>query len=397
MNAPKALCENTMYKYYDFSDLPQNNKIIAEYLWIDGSGQEVRSKSRTLDKKITKLDQLPEWNFDGSSTNQATTANSEVIMKPVAFYPDPFRRGDNILVMCETFVWSDAGFKELKPANSNFRHFATQVFDKCKDEHPWYGIEQEYTLFNRINTGSRWPIGWPSGGFPGPQGPYYCSVGATNCFGRAIMEAHYKACLYAGLKISGTNAEVMPGQWEFQIGPSEGIDIGDHLWVARYLLGRVAEDFNISISIDPKPVKGDWNGAGGHTNFSTEAMRNEGGIKVIYEAIEKLSKRHKEHIRLYGEGNEQRLTGKHETSSIDDFSSAIGHRGASIRIPTNTGATGKGYFEDRRPASNLDPYLVAAMIADTVCLNGTSFVGGVNHFNTFIDLKKGMDFAGRFH
>jgi len=379
------------------SDLPQGEIVIAEYIWIDGSGVEVRSKCMTLEKKVTTIDQLPEWSYDGSSTFQAPTSNSEVILKPIAFFPDPFRRGDNVLVLCETFVWTDKDFTDLKPANTNFRHFAKEVFEQCKDQHPWCGLEQEYTLFNRMNTGSRWPLGWPSGGFPGPQGPYYCSIGAMNCFGRVIMEDHYKACIYAGIKISGTNPEVMPGQWEFQIGPSECLVAADHLWVARYILGRVAESYNISVSIDPKPVSGDWNGAGGHTNFSTNATRGEGGIKFIYEAIEKLSKKHKEHIKHYGEGNDQRLTGKHETSSIEDFSSGVADRSVSVRINSSTKSKGKGYFEDRRPASSFDPYLVEALIADTVCLDGTKFNEGIEHYKKFLEWKKGVDYGGVFH
>jgi len=305
-------------------------------------------------------------------------------------FPDPFRRGDNIIVMCETFVWADKEFKELKPANTNFRHFAKKIFDASEGEHPWFGIEQEYTLFSRVNTNSRWPLGWPAGAFPGPQGPYYCSVGASNCFGRAIMEAHLKCCLFAGLRISGTNAEVMPGQWEFQIGPSEGIEAGDHMWVARYLLHRVTENFNVTCSFEPKPVKGNWNGSGGHTNFSTQAMREEGGIKVINEAIEKLSKRHEDHIIVYGEDNDQRLTGRHETSSIHDFSSGVGHRGASIRIPTSTNTQGKGYLEDRRPASNLDPYLVSSIMVDTICHDGKMFKDCMEHYKTYRSWKEGQ-------
>merc|ERR1712084_133448 len=201
-------------------------------------------------------------------------------------------------------------------------------------EKPWFGIEQEYTLFEKDG---RTPLGWPSGGYPGPQGPYYCSAGTDCSFGRSVMEAHYEACLYAGIEISGTNAEVMPGQWEYQIGPCVGIDSGDHLWMSRYLMIRVCEAHSVNVTFDPKPIPGDWNGAGCHTNYSTETMRNPAGYGEIIKAIEK-------------------------------FSYGVANRGASIRIPRQAEAEKCGYFEDRRPASNMDPYVVTSKIFKTTCL-----------------------------
>ena len=206
--------------------LDQKGKIIATYIWIDG-GMFCRAKSRTLDKKVSSVADLPEWNYDGSSCYQATTENSEIIMKPVAFYPDPFLGGDNILVLTETYMWEDTTYSKLIPSNTNFRHFAEPIFTQCEAEKPWYGIEQEYTLLESKNRFQTKPLGWPDSGFPGNQGPYYCSIGGNTAFGRAIADAHYKCCLYAGISISGTNAEVMPGQWEYQVGPVEGIAIGD--------------------------------------------------------------------------------------------------------------------------------------------------------------------------
>ncbi|KAF9682040.1 hypothetical protein SADUNF_Sadunf05G0066800 [Salix dunnii] len=331
-------------------------KIIAEYIWIGGSGMDLRSKARTLPGPVTDPAKLPKWNYDGSSTGQAPGDDSEVILYPQSIFKDPFRKGNNILVMCDAYT--PAG----EPIPTNKRFNAAQIFSDpvVAAEEPWYGIEQEYTLLQKdIN----WPLGWPVGGFPGPQGPYYCGVGADKSFGRDVVDAHYKACLYAGINISGINGEVMPGQWEFQVGPSVGISAGDEVWVARYILEacivtlRIAEIAGVVVSFDPKPIPGDWNGAGAHTNYSTKSMRNEGGIAVIKKAIEKLGLRHKEHIAAYGEGNERRLTGRHETADIHTFSWGVANRGASIRVGRDTEKEGKGYFEDRRPASNMDPYV----------------------------------------
>nr|VDC93864.1 unnamed protein product [Brassica oleracea] len=338
-------------------------QIIAEYIWIGGSGMDIRSKARTLPGPVSDPSKLPKWNYDGSSTGQASGDNSEIILYPQAIFRDPFRRGDNILVMCDAYT--PAG----DPIPTNKRHKAAKIFShpNVAKEVPWYGIEQEYTLMQK---GVNWPIGWPIGGFPGPQGPYYCGVGADKAIGRDIVDAHYKACLYAGIGISGVNGEVMPGQWEFQVGPVEGISSGDQVWVARYLLERITEISGVNVSFDPKPVpvSGDWNGAGAHCNYSTKTMRNDGGLAVIKKAIEKLQVKHKEHIAAYGEGNERRLTGKHETADINTFSWGVANRGASVRVGRDTEKEGKGYFEDRRPASNMDPYVVTSMIAETTIL-----------------------------
>ena len=250
------------------------------------------------------------------------------------------------------------------PLNTNHRSWAEKVFESAHDSIPWFGMEQEYFL---INHNTRKPLGFPETGDPPPQGPYYCGVGTV--YGRNIAEEHLKYCISAGIKISGINAEVAPGQWEFQIGPCVGIEAGDHLWMARYILNRVAEKYNVLVDYEPKPVKGDWNGSGCHTNYSTYNMRHgtdgKTGLEYINEAIEKLSTKHDEHIRVYGSGNDERMTGKHETSSYLEFTSGVANRGASVRIGNETVNEKKGYFEDRRPSSNCDPYLVTGKIFET--------------------------------
>eukprot|EP00762_Andalucia_godoyi_P005026 ANDGO_01481.mRNA.1 Glutamine synthetase root isozyme B len=331
----------------------------AEYVWVGGSGRDIRSKCKTVPKSVPATPEaLPIWNFDGSSTGQAPGNDSEVLLKPQRIFKDPFRGGDNVIVICDCYK------PDMTPLPGNTRVFAERVFAQKKELEPWFGMEQEFALFSADN----WPLGWPKGGYPGEQGPYYCSVGAENAFGREIVEAHYRCCLNAGIQISGINGEVMPGQWEFQVGPVLGLDMGDQLLCARYLLNRVAEDFGVRVSLDPKPIPGDWNGSGCHTNFSTKPMREDGGWKYIVEACEKLGQRHAQHITAYGEGNERRLTGRHETAPMDRFSWGVANRGASIRVPRDSERLQKGYLEDRRPASNCDPYLIPAMVFETTCL-----------------------------
>ncbi|MSO37180.1 MAG: glutamine synthetase [Acidimicrobiia bacterium] len=324
----------------------------AEYIWIDGTEPtaRLRSKTRVLDDGA----ELPIWGFDGSSTNQAPGSNSDCVLKPVFSCPDPIRKGGNKLVMCEVLL------PDMTPHVTNARAQLTPIAERFADQDPWFGIEQEYTFFKDGR-----PYGFPIGGFPAPQGFYYCGVGADEVYGREVVEAHLDACLEAGLGISGINAEVMPGQWEFQVGPLSPLDVSDHLWVARWLLYRVAEDFGIAATLDPKPVEGDWNGAGAHTNFSTTAMRES--YPPIIAACEALEKRASEHVECYGANIDLRLTGLHETAPWNEFSYGVSDRGASVRIPWQVEIDQKGYIEDRRPNANMDPYVVSRLITETVC------------------------------
>lgn len=338
-----------------------SNKTIVEYCWIDGTMMNMRSKAKTVNGAVTCVSQLPDWNFDGSSTGQAPGEDSEVILKPRAIFRDPFRGGQHLLCMCECYD------PQGNPLPSNSRAAAANIFEhaKVKGEEPWYGIEQEYAL---LDPETKWPYGWPAAGFPGPQGPYYCAVGADKISGRNICDAHYKACLYAGLNISGINGEVMPSQWEYQVGPCTGVEAGDQLWISRYILERICEIGNIIVTLDPKPIPGDWNGSGAHTNYSTKTMRSPGGMKEIEAAILRLEAAHHTHIKAYGEGNERRLTGKHETADMNTFSWGVANRGASVRVGRDTAKNGMGYMEDRRPSSNCDPYVVTSLIAKTTIL-----------------------------
>jgi glutamine synthetase len=342
----------------------------AEYIWLDGATptQRLRSKTRIVafsENEPVTLEAFPDWSFDGSSTYQATGYDSDLLLKPATFAPDPLRGAGNYLVLCEVLDTEGA------PHASNARARLREVMAAGAAEHePWLGFEQEYTL---LRGGT--PLGFPAAGFPAPQGPYYCGVGADVAFGRPIVEAHTRACIQTGLMIYGVNAEVLPGQWEFQIGyrglPHESADpltVADHLWLARWLLYCIAEDRGVVPTLAAKPVKGDWNGSGLHTNFSTAATRAPGsGLAALRRAIEALGQRHAEHIAVYGDGLAERLTGLHETCSIDEFRDGVADRGSSVRVPRPVAARGHGYLEDRRPAANADPYRVAARLVDTVC------------------------------
>jgi glutamine synthetase len=351
--------------------------IKLEYIWLDGSNpQQLRSKTK-ITESIDSMNasDYPVWSFDGSSTLQAKSGkgkNTDCLLKPVFVTYDPFRKGPNKLVLCEVLN------PDSTPHETNSRRKLAQRVEELnitsgeKSELPWFGWEQEYTLTHKpmipFGTGEGIPLGFtldPSKA-PRPQGDYYCGIGSDNVVGRDIVEEHMDICMEIGLDISGINAEVLLGQWEYQIGPVTALEGSDQLWISRYLLQRVAEKHNVKVSLHPKPLKGDWNGTGCHVNFSTKEMREEGGLEIIKDTMQKLDRNQKEHIAVYGLHNSERLTGAHETSSINEFSYGFSTRDTSIRIPAQAIIEGKGYFEDRRPASNCDPYLVSDRMLETV-------------------------------
>ena len=324
----------------------------AEYIWIDG--QKPTPKLRCKAKVVPEGEDPPIWGFDGSSTEQAPGSNSDCVLKPVFICPDPFRRENTKLVLCEVLL------TDMSPHPTNTRAACLAAAEKYAEFETWFGIEQEYTFFK----GTR-PLGWPNNGFPAPQGGYYCGVGADEVFGRPVVEDHLENCLFAGLGIAGINAEVMPAQWEFQVGPLSPLEVSDQLWVARWILYRTGEDHDVSATLDPKPIRGDWNGAGAHTNFSTKYMREN--YDACIAAAEALGTRSDLHIANYGDRIEERLTGLHETNSYRDYRYGVSDRGASVRIPWQVARDQKGYIEDRRPNANMDPYVVTRLIVETVC------------------------------
>jgi glutamine synthetase len=366
-----------------------------EYIWLDGGEptSQLRSKTKIVSNFVnesrsnvlskTSYGEAPIWGFDGSSTNQAEGHNSDCVLQPVRVYRNPLEPASSI-VLCE--VWN----VDYTPHETNTRNKLVELLESLsEDPEEWVGFEQEYTLYD-LDTSK--PLGWPKDGEPPPQGDYYCGRNA----GEDIITEHTNACIEADISICGTNAEVMLGQWEYQIGAGASLKMSDDLWIARWLMEKICDGHNASVSLDPKPIEGDWNGAGCHTNFSTKWMRNgvsgwyrgkrltaknvsgdknwssvDGetwdGLEEIEKHISKLEKNHEEHMAVYGEGNERRLTGLHETQAIDTFSWGVSDRGASIRIPWQVEKDGCGYLEDRRPSANCDPYEVSYKLVETIC------------------------------
>ena len=325
---------------------------VLEYIWLDGySTANLRSKIKVVRNR--EEDPLPLWNFDGSSTNQAPGDNSECVLMPVRTYK---WQANHNLVLCE--VLNVDGTPHISNSRSKLRELQTTF----NDAQYWWGFEQEYFI-----TQNRKILGFPQNGYPDPQGLYYCGVGANQVKARDLVETHLWRCLNAGIQLTGVNAEVAIGQWEYQCFAEDTLIACDDLWVSRYMLYRLAEEYGLDIDLSPKPVEGDWNGSGCHTNFSTKRMREVGGKEYFEKVLNSLGKRHSDHIAAYGEGNQNRLTGHHETQHISTFSWGVANRGASIRVPNAAEQAGwKGYLEDRRPASNCDPYKVANLIVDTV-------------------------------
>jgi len=331
-------------------------KYKLEYIWLDGYTPvpNLRSKTQIKDfDSFPTLEQLPLWGFDGSSTQQAPGGSSDCVLKPVAVYPDSTRR-NCALVMCEVMM------PDGTPHASNSR---ATILD---DPGAWFGFEQEYFLYQDGR-----PLGFPDGGFPAPQGPYYCGVGYKNVgdVARQIVEEHLDLCIDAGINHEGINAEVAKGQWEFQIFGKGSKSAADQMWVARYLLMRLCEKYGVDVNFHCKPLGKDvdWNGSGMHSNFSTTFMRETGGKEYFEALMAAFDKYKNEHIAVYGPDNHLRLTGLHETQSIDKFNYGVANRGASIRVPHSfVNNDYKGYLEDRRPNSQGDPYKIASRILQTI-------------------------------
>lgn len=334
--------------------MSSDSKYKLEYVWLDGYLPEpnLRSKTKIVKKAPGSVADCPVWGFDGSSTQQAEGKSSDCLLKPVSLYPDSTRK-NGFLVMCEVLT------PDGKPHPSNFRSTVGEDADL------WIGLEQEYFFYQDGR-----PLGFPDSGYPAPQGPYYTGVGYKNvgCTARQLAEEHIDITLDAGIEIEGINAEVAKGQWEFQIFAQGSKKIGDDMWIARYLMMRLCESYGVDVEFHCKPIRGDWNGSGMHCNFSTKFMREKGGKEYFEKLMAAFDKYKDEHIAAYGPDNHLRLTGLHETQSIDKFNYGVANRGASIRIPHSFVADNayKGYLEDRRPNSQADPYKIISRLLKTI-------------------------------
>jgi glutamine synthetase len=357
-------------------------KVKLEYVWLDGYTPEpnLRSKVKVIniphEEGRVNLNDCPEWSFDGSSTRQAEGKFSDCILEPVRVYENILNKGylKSFFVLCEVM------YPDGTPHITNTR--ADVGFE---EEDLWFGFEQEYTIYHNGR-----PLGFPKNGYPEPQGKYYCGVGNGQVHGREFVDNHMEMCIKAGIDITGTNAEVLLGQWEFQVFIKGKLKAGDDLWMARYILLQMSEEYGFKIEFHPKPVQGDWNGSGLHCNFSNKRMREEGGEEYFNNIFRSFDVRHQEHIQNYGSENNLRLTGKHETQSIDKFSWGVSDRGASIRVPLATSKEWKGYVEDRRPASNGDPYKIVRVISEA--LDFAIHIDRINHtMNTQIDVEKAKE------
>ena len=333
-------------------------KVKLEYVWLDGYKPEpnLRSKVKIIEVNSKEdLENIPEWGFDGSSTKQAEGHFSDCYLKPVRVYMK-----SSISEYCTVYVLCEVLNSDGNPHETNDR-----VKLGKDDEDFWVGFEQEYFIRSGHHKSI---IGFSNGGIIDPQGTYYCGVGGQ-MVGRRLTEEHLDMCLEYGIGIEGTNAEVALGQWEYQVFAKGKLKTADDLWMSRYFLYKIAEKYGYQIELHPKPLTtGDWNGSGLHTNFSNKRMRETGGEKYFKSIFASFESRMDEHIENYGSDNHLRLTGKHETQSIDKFSWGVSDRGASIRVPKVVGETWKGYLEDRRPASNANPYCILNVICESLKL-----------------------------
>ncbi|CAG2118817.1 unnamed protein product, partial [Medioppia subpectinata] len=273
----------TLAKYLALTQ--PNNKVQVMYVWIiDGTNQHMGSQTKIVPFVPTDASELPLWTPAGASTGH----EEGIYLLPVQLYDDPFRGGNNKLVMCETVRY------DRQPTEDNHRHSCKVAMDLVRDQQPWFGVQQEYT---------------PA------DGRHY----EYTEFGAHVVDAHLKACLYAGIAIAGEKTD-NDSKWEFQVGPCEGVTIGDDIWMARFLMQRVAKDFGVDVSFSPYDDRTGVLCRRAHCNFSTEAMREPGGMAAIDRAAECLSRKHDKHIATddpRGDGSPTHTTHRYGGDIVD--------------------------------------------------------------------------------
>ena len=327
--------------------------LTLEYIWLD-SDYEFRTKTKVFPYKydtMPVLEDIPIWNFDGSSTGQAPSDGiTEVILKPVCLTQNPFIGENSYLVLCQTMN----SYNEPIETNKCYEAMKLLKSPDVENLEIWFGVELEF-FFESIEGKD----------YMGPQGKYYCGLGQVDYNERKIMETLVKYCQKANIPISGFNQEVAPHQWEYQIGPINATWAPHGVYLSRYILDRISEMFDKRTIWHPKPYSGDYNGSGCHVNMSSQLTRDDEGLTHIYKVLKVIEADHTNFIENYtGKNNNLRLTGAHETSDPFKFTYSEGGRGSSIRIPTQVMSDGYGYFEDRRPGSSINYYETLAKYAE---------------------------------
>lgn len=323
----------------------------ATYVWMSRGGV-FRYKIYTLsslnaDGDFDNPDLYPTGTFDGSSTGDAEVGSSDLRIKPCAVYRDV--DGVGVFVLC------DIDTAETPRANLLTLIENRKVFGA---ESCWFGFEQEYFLLPFESESEQ-------------DAFHYCSPTSET-----IPQHHYNECRQMGVHITGWNCEVAPNQYEFQV-CAAGVSAADDLIMARWVLLRVCQEHDKGLLLVPKPIPV-YNGSGLHTNFSTPQMRTSpGGWSTMLKSVGLLRDRHNEHMEVYGDGNEERLSGMYETSAFDTFSWGIGSRDTSVRLQKVMKGEDKGFIEDRRPASNANPYVVCYALVNTCVLDLSVYTNAV--------------------
>ncbi|GAX81512.1 hypothetical protein CEUSTIGMA_g8940.t1 [Chlamydomonas eustigma] len=347
------------------------NKILVEYVWLGSSGSDLRSKSRVFDTRPSSVDDVPMIAVDGGSYDQHPEGQ-EVFLKPRKLFRDPFRAGDHLLVLCDSFktnvnssLRNQNSSCTLEPSNSNSRAPCEETLNQASAHLPIFAAEQEYCILASSTVPSSTPA-WPYAHLPDPCKPYMSVPGLseanklkTYASGRHLAERHLQACLHAGIKITETSQRTSPAArlWSYKLGPLLGVDLADQLWMSRFILLRLSEEEGLSVSFDPTAV----GGAGARCNmkYSTSETRNPGGgLSCIQLHLELLESAHLLHLLAYSKGCVS-------SRSLGFEVGVGGSKEPTLVVPSKTLILKAGHYVDQRPPSNVDPYLAIMVLVST--------------------------------